>query len=376
MKIGFDAKRAFQNKTGLGNYSRTFIRALLEAGDSNRLYLFTPKIAEAGMEMAADPHYHIIQPHKTIHKFLPAYWRSHGLLTDIKEHGIEIFHGLSNELPVGIERLAVKKVVTIHDLIFLRFPELYPAIDRKIYERKFKAAIEKADLLIACSQQTASDIKTFYQVDSNKIHVVYQDCNSQFRARFAEGVHQEFKKKYQLHHPYVLSVGTIEKRKNQLNLLKAFHQADLKNTQLVFLGRKADLFPELASYIQSHSIENKVVFLDQVHEEELPLLYQNAMSFAYVSRFEGFGIPILEALRSGVTVMCSNESSLPEVAGNAALYAHADDVELMKKHLLELANDESLRTELQRKGLIQAELFNADKLAHQVLQLYQTLLHH
>ena len=374
MKIGFDAKRAFQNKTGLGNYSRSFIRSLLEKESSNQLYLFTPKISEAGAELTADKRYHVIQPHKTIHKFLPSYWRSHGLLGDLKELGIEIFHGLSNELPVGIERLNVKKVVTIHDLIFLRFPELYPPIDRKIYQRKFKAAIEKADLVIACSRQTASDIQEFYQVNPNKIQVVYQDCYSMFNNRYTDIQHHEFKAKYQLNQTYILSVGTLEKRKNQLNLLKAFHRADLKNIQLVFLGKKADLYAEMDLYIQENKLQNKLVFLDQLNENELPLLYQNAISFAYVSRFEGFGIPILEALRSGVPVLASNVSSLPEVAGNAALYAHPDDIEAMKNHLIKLSQNADLRAEMITNGYKQAELFNADILAEQVLTLYKSLL--
>jgi glycosyltransferase involved in cell wall biosynthesis len=373
MKIGFDAKRAFHNKTGLGNYSRSFIKALIDTNSNSDLYLFTSDLGELGFEFIHKPKVHIIQPKKRIHQFLPAYWRSHGLLDDVKKEKIKVFHGLSNELPVGIERVNVKSVVTIHDLIFLRFPELYPPIDRRIYERKFKSAVERADKIFACSIQTANDIKEFYHIENEKIEVVYQDCASIFKQVISDHQKFTFLQKYLIPSRYILSVGTLEKRKNQLNVLKAFKLASLNDTSLIFLGKKSDLYPEIVQFIKAERMHDKVIFLDKIEEEELPLLYQSAMAFVYFSRFEGFGIPILEAMRSGIPVLSSNVSSLPEVAGEAALYAAPDDVIQLSKNMIEISGNPEIRLELIKKGFEQATNFDSDKIAKQVINLYKEL---
>lgn len=374
MNIGFDAKRAFHNKTGLGNYSRSFIRALIDENSDNQLYLFTPEIGELGQEFLNKMDVNIVKPSKRIHQFLPTYWRSHGLLDEIKRDKIQIFHGLSNELPVGIERLEIKKVVTIHDLIFLRFPELYPPIDRRIYERKFKSAVVRADKIFACSQQTSIDIQEFYGINESKIEVVYQDCGIHFRNTHSEEEKNTFLHKHQLPKQFILSVGTLEKRKNQLLLLKAFHEANLQDISLIFLGKKADLYSDMLQYVRSNGLQNKVVFLDNIDELELPILYQSALAFAYISKFEGFGIPILEALRSGVPVISSKQSSLPEVAGNAALYSDYKDLKTLIFNLKEISGNPELRLNLINAGFQQASKFDSDKIAKQVISSYESLL--
>ena len=374
MNIGFDAKRAFHNKTGLGNYSRSFIKALIDENSDNQLYLFTPEIGELGQEFLNKQDVKIVQPTKRIHQFLPTYWRSHGLLNEIKRDKIQIFHGLSNELPVGIERLDIKKVVTIHDLIFLRFPELYPPIDRRIYERKFKSAVIRADKIFACSQQTSEDIQEFYGIDESKIEVVYQDCGIHFRNQYSEEEKNTFLLKHQLPKQFILSVGTLEKRKNQLLLLKAYHEANLQDISLIFLGKKADLYSDMLQYIRLNRLQDKVFFLDNIEELELPILYQSAMAFAYMSKFEGFGIPILEALRSGVPVVSSKQSSLPEVAGNAALYSDYKDLKTLISNLKEISGNPELRLNLINAGFQQASKFDSDKIAKQVISSYESLL--
>jgi|688.fasta_scaffold286476_1 glycosyltransferase involved in cell wall biosynthesis len=374
MNIGFDAKRAFHNKTGLGNYSRSFIKALIDEKSDNQLYLFTPEIGDLGQEFLNKHDVKIVKPTKKIHQFLPTYWRSHGLLDEIKRDKIQIFHGLSNELPVGIERLDIKKVVTIHDLIFLRFPELYPPIDRRIYERKFKSAVVRADKIFACSQQTSTDIQEFYGIDESKIEVVYQDCGIHFRKKHSDEEKNSFLLKHQLPQKFILSVGTLEKRKNQLLLLKAFHEANLQDNSLIFLGKKADLYSDMLQYVRLNGLQNKVFFLDNIEEEELPILYQSAFAFAYISKFEGFGIPILESLRSGVPVLSSKQSSLPEVAGNAALYSDFNDAETLISNLKEISGNPELRLKLINLGYAQASKFDSDKIAKQVISNYEGLL--
>jgi glycosyltransferase involved in cell wall biosynthesis len=198
-------------------------------------------------------------------------------------------------------------------------------------------------------------------IDESKIEVVYQDCGIHFRKKHSDEEKNSFLLKHQLPQKFILSVGTLEKRKNQLLLLKAFHEANLQDNSLIFLGKKADLYSDMLQYVRLNGLQNKVFFLDNIEEEELPILYQSAFAFAYISKFEGFGIPILESLRSGVPVLSSKQSSLPEVAGNAALYSDFNDAETLISNLKEISGNPELRLKLINLGYAQASKFDSDK---------------
>ena len=373
MKIGFDAKRAFNNRTGLGNYGRFVLNALAQYGYIQELFLYTPKIsAELATANAALSGFARLPPSAFQTKLHPL-WRSFWVVNQLQKEGIDVFHGLSNELPVGLKKANIKSVVTIHDLIFERYPELFSPIDRFIYHQKFKTACRQADKIVAVSQQTKRDIVAFYGIEPNRIEVVYQDCDAVFKTRLPAEKLAEVKQKYGLQTPYILSVGSIETRKNQLRLVQAFRQADLENAQLVLVGKATNYQRQIEEYIQRYQLGGSVKILNQVPFVDLPALYQAATAAAYVSVFEGFGIPIVEALHSGVPVLAASGSCLEEAGGGGALYANPLDVSDIANNLKLVWQHQPTRQRLVADGQQHVAQFAAPHVAARLMKLYETL---
>jgi glycosyltransferase involved in cell wall biosynthesis len=362
MKIGFDAKRAFGNNTGLGNYARWVIMYLAKLYPQYELYLFTPTTEHSfSNEISQFEQVKIISPQGP-QRLFKSLWRTYSIADLCNELSLDAYHGLSNELPIGIESFTGKKIVTIHDLIFLRYPNYYNNIDRYIYRKKFEYAAKVSDTIVAISQQTALDIAHHLTVDSDKIVVKYQSC-----------VHTKNSTTSlpdRIQKPYLLCVGTIEPRKQQLNVLKAFNQAKIPELNLYFVGRKTSYAAELYSYISQYELSNSVAVLDNVNNEMLANLYSQAIAVVYNSEFEGFGIPALEALNYQKPLLASTAQSVMEIGGDAALYNHACDVAQLASNMQKIASNESLRIELIAKGSIQAAKFETEKLIHHLVSVY------
>ncbi|HKJ43419.1 MAG TPA: glycosyltransferase, partial [Sunxiuqinia sp.] len=210
LKIGFDAKRAFLNAAGLGNYSRNTINAVSRFYPENNYFLFSPSLDEARFHSPQNSK--IILPGNFWWRALKPFWRSYKISSLAKAAELDIYHGLSHELPIGIEKSGIKSVVTIHDLIFMRFPELYKAADRKIYLRKIKHAVHATDQIIAISEQSKSDLVDFFKLKPEKIEVVYQSINPIFFENASAQELKSVRKKFSLPSEFMLTVGTIEAR--------------------------------------------------------------------------------------------------------------------------------------------------------------------
>ena len=219
MNIGFDAKRAFHNGTGLGHYSRTLIRSLSDYHPEHQYYLFNPRHS-SDFELKGNNLQEIV-PTDFLSRLFSSAWRSSWVKKDLQRLKIGLYHGLSHEIPVGIERTGIKSVVTIHDLIHERYPEQYNAIDVKIYSKKFRYACEHADKVIAISEQTKRDIIEFYKTPENKITVCYQSCNPAFGEEVNEEERKRIREEYDLPEQFFLYVGSVIERKNLLNICKA-----------------------------------------------------------------------------------------------------------------------------------------------------------
>lgn len=376
MKIGFDAKRAFSNFTGLGNYSRSTLKVLAEHHPEHSYYLYNPRVPnESQIKFLDLPHHadvHIRIPKTFFFELFSSAWRRYGILKDLKKDQLDIYHGLSHELPLGIEKTKIKSVVTIHDLIFLRFPEYYKLADRKIYEAKFRHACEVADLIIAISEQTKKDIIHFFQIPAHKIRVVYQSCAKEFNDQVQSELIQKIKNKYQLPDRFILTVGTIEKRKNALLIVKALQKLE-EDVKLVIIGRATPYTDELKTYAEVHGLINRIIFLHQIPFEELPSFYHLASVFAYPSRYEGFGIPIIEALQCGTPVIAAKGSCLEEAGGPSSIYIHADDADALATSVKILLS-EGKNSERVKSGKLYAKQFMAENIANDYMKIYKELI--
>ncbi len=278
---------------------------------------------------------------------------------------------MSNELPNGIEQTNIKSIVSVHDLIFLRYPDYYNNIDAYIYKKKFRNACEHATHIVSASEQTKQDIISYFNTNPLKISVVYQDCDKQFYEKQSDLKKEYVIKKYGLPEQFFLTVGTIEKRKNQLSILKAI--ASLRNVsiKLVIVGKATDYKKQLEEFIITNDIQEQVTFVPKIDFADLPAMFQLAKCSIYISEFEGFGIPVLEALRCEVPNIASNVSSIPEVAGEAALLCSPTDVQTLAKHISEVHSNPSLRLELIEKGKLQSLKINPQHIAEDLIHIYE-----
>ena len=371
MRIGFDAKRAFANKTGLGNYSRFVLNSLLLNEQEHDYLAYTPKNTKS--LFTGFPTENILEPESFLDKKLSALWRYSAVTNQLQKDKIDVFHGLSNEIPQGLAKAGMASVVTIHDLIFEKLPTHYKTIDRAIYRYKFKSACKRADSIIAISEQTRRDLIELYQIDQNKIEVIYQDCNPVFKRLVETEKRKEILELYGINDPYVLCVGTIEERKNQLKLTEAFCNLKNKDFKLVLIGKATPYLQKIKNFISKNKIENRVLILENVPTEHLPALYQEAAVFAYISIYEGFGIPILEALNSGTPVIAARGSCLEEAGGPGGLYADPFDVEEITFQLEKILADATLRESLVISGKSYVTKFTGNHIASQLVNLYNRL---
>lgn len=367
MVIGFDAKRAFCNATGLGNYSRMIIGGLAELHPELKLCLYTPYHKDSFRSQFSDcPQVSVVEP--GIHLGSNALWRSYGVSRTIRRDGLDLFHGLSHELPHGLPA-GLPAVVTMHDLAVWRYPQHFPAVDRAIYKNKQRHACTRADHIIAVSGQTQRDLIDMLGVPKEKISVVHQSCHPQFTAPVEEKTRQRVRLKYGLPGRFVLCVGTVEERKNQRTVVKAFKALD-EDLHLVIVGKQQRYALTVEEEIARQGLSSRVKMLEGVDFSDLPALYAEAVCSVYLSLFEGFGIPVLESMCCGTPVVCSNTSSLPEVGGEAALLVDPMDADDLAEAIRQLASDAAFRQQKSIMSLNQAASFSKEKVIGDLMHVY------
>ncbi|MCY1722661.1 glycosyltransferase family 1 protein [Prolixibacteraceae bacterium Z1-6] len=367
MKIGFDAKRAFLNTSGLGNYSRTTLNALHKYYSENEYTLFTPEIKIGLLENQDE--FKIVAPPKSDSKLKKSFWRTFKLSEELKERQLNLFHGLSNELPKGIHKTNVPSLVTVHDLIFIRYPEFYKPFDKAIYFQKVKYACSAATKIVAISEQTKDDIVSFIGTDPNKIEIIHQAISPLF---FEKAETARVKEKYKLPNEFILSVGTVEERKNQLSILKALQNIN-SSIPVIFVGNPTSYCNDIHKYTAAKNIKEQVIFLKNIPEKDLAAIYQLASLSIYISVFEGFGLPVIESMACKCPVITSNVSCLPETAGAAAVLCSPDNIELLGENIQKILTGHAFRDELIKKGEVRAEEFRPEKYVEKLISLYSEL---
>lgn len=375
MKIGFDGKRIFHNFRGLGNYSRNLVEGILKFYPENEIYLFTTPFNDEKALNWAKSHSKakIISPDSKIFQGLPSLWRSFYLSNEIKKIDLDIYHGLSHELPFFIDKLKCKKVVTIHDLIFKRFPQFFSQIDRKIYSLKYDYSCKNSDLIIAICEQTKNDLINLMGVPSEKIKVAYQSCNPIFSKQLNPEEKKLFRARYNLPENYILFVGALEPNKNALNLVKAYANLKSKELSLVLVGKGKAYKDQLLKEIDLLGIKNNVIFYDYISTEDLPGIYQMAKVFVFPSFFEGFGIPIIEALSSGTPVVTTKGHCFPESGGPSSLYVDPSNPLEISQAIKKVLESSDLSREMSDRGREYVQKFRLENTTQKLLELYKSL---
>jgi len=383
MNIGFDAKRAYENSTGLGHYSRTLLKSLATFYPKENYYLYAPKITD---KFVTEPYSNIfpIKPTGFAADILKEKWRRKWVLNDLIKNDIDIYHGLSHQIPVNLQSTKIKSVVTIHDLIFERYPQQFNKINVQLFRKKFTYSCKHSDKIIAISEQTKKDIINFYKIPENKIEVCYQSCNNIYRNEVGEEEKKRIKKLYSLPEQFFLYVGSIIVRKNLLTVVKAIK--NLKSTiniPLVVIGNGSSYKQKVKKYIKQNNLDKDIIFLSEnaivnnlesfQSSADFPAIYQQAIAMIYPSTFEGFGIPVLEALCSKLPVITSNISCLPEAGGDAAYYVNPTSAEEITNAMEEIFNDKNLADSMAIKGLQYAQNFTQLKTAAAVMKVYTSL---
>lgn len=375
MRIGFDAKRLYKNFTGLGNYSRTLVKNLLNHNPQPHQYaLYTPKTKKTEQTR-------FFLEHPQLQTFTPnsafkSLWRSFGISHQLKKDEIDIYHGLSNELPFTIRRKGIKSIVTIHDLIFKVYPHTFPLIDRSIYDVKFKTSCKNADLIIAISESTKRDIVDYYHIPPEKIEVAYQSCDPLFYSmQSAESVDNQIHS-LALPSEFMLSVGSIIERKNLKLIVQAIAAlpTDLQ-LPLVVVGKGKTYKKEVETLISRLNLKDKVIWLDNLNSNlTLQALYQKAQIIIYPSIYEGFGLPVVEGLLSKTPVITSNVSSLPEAGGPHSYCINPKSTEALINAIINILSDSEKRNQMIEGGYAFAnEKFSPEATSKVILDIYDKL---
>ena len=371
MRIGFDAKRAFNNFTGLGNYSRDTIRILSSFYTQNDYFIYTPTatLNQRLKFLENQSKIKIRSPKKILDKLFSSFWRTKNIINDLKKDKLDIYHGLSHELPIGIENTKIKSVVTIHDLIYLRHPNLFSSIDLKIYDKKFRSACKRANKIIAVSQQTKKDIIDYFLIPEDKIEVVYQGCNEVFKK---PTINKELiRNKLQLFEKYLLYVGSIEERKNLITLLKVLK--DLPNKKLIIIGDGTSYKKKCINFIHDNNLSERTKIFSGLSLNDMASIYQNAEMLIYPSIFEGFGIPILEALYSKIPVITSKDGCFIEAGGPDSIYINPLSKEDIIEAINKIDNNPEIREKMITNGIKYAENFSDQNIANNLMKVYNSL---
>lgn len=385
--IGFDAKRAAYNGTGLGNYSRFVIEGLAEAMAAHTvpdlpetLYLAAARQNKRPLSAAYSRLFEryperlaALPPQGFWAKRFPALWRRYGMGRTLAQAGVGLYHGLSNELPVGLAKRGIRSVVTVHDLIFLVYPRFYKPIDRLIYTIKARHACRQADRILAVSECTKRDIVRYFGTDPDKIDVIYQGCEPKYAENPGPSATTAVRRRYGLPEDFLLFVGSIEERKNlgiaveALACLRETHPA----LHLVAVGKRTPYTARVEARAAALGLQDRLHCLHGVPDEDLRALYHAARIFIYPSRYEGFGIPIVEAIHAGLPVIAATGSCLEEAGGPACRYIGPDDAPAWAEAIAGLLSDADARARIVTEAQAYVRRFDRAAVTAQLIALYK-----
>lgn len=376
MRIGLDARLAFYDKTGIGQYTRALLAYLPGVStDQDHYFLFCDR--QPVVNPWSDPRLSIV-PIPRKQRIL---WTNFSLPPHLKTKQIDLYHGVCNfELPI---RKVCPYVVTIHDLIPLFFPKLVPKKHLILFRVLMGWVVRIADKIITDSNSSKKDILDRFEIPEEKIQVIYLAHHAAYHPISDRNKIKSILEKYHLNGKYLLFTGVLEPKKNLLRLIEAFHLLKTqinpdKDLKLVLVGGKGWGYVKtgenLSRLIEKRQLKGEVFFTGYVSEEDLPYLYNGAELFVFPSLYEGFGLPVLEAMACGTPVVTSKVSSLPEIVGEAGKLVDPYDPWNIAEGISEVLTNQTLRQSMIEKGLQRASLFSWQQTAAETLAVYRSVL--
>lgn len=397
MRIGIDCRTILNpgagEQAGIGHYTYYLVKNLLKLDKHNEYVLFFDnRVSNADAKLLTGNQPNVkakFFPFYQYKQYLPYAYSQMLVAAFIGREKLDLFHSPANIIPLGYNG---KSVVTLHDLAIYIHPDWFPAnfMSRQIFSTKVLVpkSLRKADRIIAVSDNTKQDIMKRFKIAAKKISVVYEGVMTEKESANKEDeipTKKELQERFKIKGDYILFLGTIEPRKNISALIKAYHgllsrnrirkqQSDEEFPQLVLAGGRGWKYKEVFKTIKSLKLEKEVAYLDYVDHKDKIGLMQNAVCFAFPSLYEGFGLPILEAMSLGTPVVSSNISSIPEVAGQAAILVNPNSVTDLVQALEKVVGDKKIQAEMAQKGKEQAKKFSWQKAAEETLAIYTDVL--
>jgi glycosyltransferase involved in cell wall biosynthesis len=371
VRIGIDATALPQQRTGVANYVFGLVRGLAAVDGDNSYVVFAKPhhIAELGVDR---PNFRF-QPVEFPARGLRLAWEQVGLPRHVRAERLDVLHSPHYTMPL---RHAARSVVTFCDMTFVLQPEVHQPVKRMFFPAMMRWSARHADRLITISESTRDDLLRLWDVDPERTTAVPLAAGPEYRPVSADAAAAACGRHGLRPGGYILYVGVLEPRKNVDRLVAAFGQAGarLGGLDLVIAGRRGWMYDEIFAQVQALGLEDRVRFTGYVAQEDLPGLYGGARLFAYPSRYEGFGLPVLEAMRCGVPVVTTNVSSMPEVAGDACLLVSPDDVLGLADAMARLVEQPALAAELGRRGQERAAAFTWERCARETRAVYEQAL--
>lgn len=372
MKIAVNTRFLLKGKLeGIGIYTQEIFRRVVQLMPEHEFYFLFDRAFDDEFIFAENVKPIIVSP-QARHPFLWYWWFEKSVPKILKENNIDLFIS-----PDGYASLNtnVPQIITIHDLAFEHYKTHTPFLVYQYYKYFVPKFCKKAVKILAVSEFTRQDIIKNYAIDEHKIEVVYNGFDAHLTS-LKGGTHPVLVEREVpfrgFRGKYFIFIGAVHPRKNVLGLLKAFEHFKSSSThehQLVIIGRNAWMNSELEHFYQQMKFKNEVIRIEKIERKNLLLILQNAFAMVYPSFFEGFGIPIVEAMSSGIPVITSNVSSMPEVAGNAAILVNPDDTVEIANAMNEMVMNEKLRNELIRKGKERAQYFDWNTSAKKIAEI-------
>lgn len=372
-RIGINAQlltfaHSYRN-AGTSSYIYQVLQHLPDAGSSHHFVIFT-NANQGQLRASRSPRFRFVpgrvDGERPAQRIL---WEQTALPLQLARYRVDLVHGMLNVLPAA---RVVPGVVTIHDVAFLRFPERYLPAKRRYLTVLTTLSVRSARLVIASSENTRNDLVRLLHVPEERVRVVHLGVEDRLREPVAAEDVARLRERHGLPEHFFLYIGTLEPRKNLVRLIEAYGRARRLGVEwpLVLAGAKGWLYDEIFARVQGLGLERHVHFPGYVLYEELPLWYNAASTFVYPSLYEGFGLPIAEAMASGCPVLTARNSSLPEVAGDAAILIDGEDTAAMSGGLVQLAGDAGLRERMRERGKLQAAKFTWQRTAARVMDVY------